>query len=251
MWDRRPVPKKRDERLPFYLLTPRPPAPDFPLTAKELLDGYSAGAFVWPGLYGERQWFVPLHRTLLPITGLHVSRSLARTMRSGRYEIRFDTDLRGVMAGCARPDGTWITEELVETYTGLWPTAGVHCAEAWDEHGLAGGVYGLALGGAFFAESMFHRTTPPIGTDAGKIALSALVDRCRAQGFAVFDVQLTTEHLLSLGAYELPLEGFSERLAEAVRRQTAWGVAPTTTPGIPALFAFAERYGLPLYQVAG
>lgn len=231
-------------------MTARHHGPNFALTSKELLDGYSAGAFVWPGQGGERQWFVPLNRTLLPVSGLHISRSLARTMRSGRYEIRFDTDLRAVMAGCARPDGTWITKEIVEAYTSLWPGAGVHCAEAWDEHGLAGGVYGLALGGAFFAESMFHRRTDPVGTDAGKIALSALVDRCRAQGFALFDVQLTTEHLLSLGAYELPLEAFSEHLAESVRRTTPWGVPPTTTPGIPALFAFSERYGLPLYQVA-
>ncbi len=234
-------------------MTTRPHAPDFPLTARELLDGYSAGAFVWPGRLGERQWFVPLHRTLLPIEGLRVSRSLARTMRSGRYEIRFDTDLRGVVAGCARPDGTWITPELVSVYTDLLGPGGVHCAEAWDEHGLAGGVYGLALGGAFFAESMFHRRssdqTPP-GTDAGKVALAALVDRCRAQGFALFDVQLTTEHLLTLGAFEIPLDAFSERLAAAFRRRTPWGVAATAVPGVPALFAFSERYGLPLYQVA-
>lgn len=234
----------------------RPPeAPAFPLTPRELLDGYSAGAFVWPGASGVRQWFVPLNRTLLPITGLRVSRSLARTLRSGRYEVRFDTDLLGVMRGCARPDGSWITPELVGVYTGLHPNGGVHCAEAWDEHGLAGGVYGLAVGGCFFAESMFHRRpsrdgSVPVGTDAGKIALAALVDRCRAMGFALVDTQLVTEHLLTLGAYTIPLEEFAARLAEAYARLTPWGVRPTMTPGVPALFAFADRYNLPLFQVA-
>lgn len=225
-------------------------APTFPLTPRELYDGYSAGAFVWPGMNGERQWFVPLNRTLLPITGLHISRSLARTIRSERYEVRFDTDLLGVMQGCTRPDGSWITPELVETYTSLHPAGGVHSAEAWDERGLAGGVYGLAIGGCFFAESMFHRREEPVGTDAGKIALAALVDRCRAMGFALVDTQLVTDHLRTLGAYTIPLEEFAERLAEAYSRTTPWGVRPTMIPGIPALFAFSERYGLPLYQVA-
>jgi leucyl/phenylalanyl-tRNA--protein transferase len=161
---------------------------------------------------GQVLWFRPDPRAVIPLDGFHVSRSLARTLKRGLFEIRVDTDFEGVMRGCAdRPEGTWISERFVEVYGALHRAGKAHSVEAWREGRLAGGVYGLALGGAFMAESMFHRET-----DASKVALAALTSRLRERGFILLDVQYVTPHLESLGAIEITRHEYERRLERAL-----------------------------------
>jgi len=161
---------------------------------------------------GEVLWFRPDPRAVIPLDGFHVSRSLARTLRRGRFEVRVDTAFTTVMRGCAdRPEGSWISERFVEVYGALHRAGKAHSVEAWRDRRLVGGVYGLALGGAFMAESMFHRET-----DASKVALAALVGRLRERGFTVLDVQYLTPHLESLGAVEITRREYERRLERAL-----------------------------------
>jgi len=162
---------------------------------------------------GEVLWFRPDPRAIIPLDGFHVSRSLARTLKGGRFEIRLDTDFEGVMRGCAdRPEGSWIDERFVEVYGALHRAGKAHSVEAWREGRLAGGTYGVALGGAFMAESMFHRET-----DASKVALAALVERLGERGFTLLDVQYLTPHLASLGAVEISRREYEARLVRALQ----------------------------------
>jgi leucyl/phenylalanyl-tRNA---protein transferase len=161
---------------------------------------------------GEVLWFRPDPRAVIPLDGFHVSRSLARTLRRGRFEVRVDTAFATVMRGCAdRPEGSWISERFVEVYGALHRAGKAHSVEAWRDRRLVGGVYGLALGGAFMAESMFHRET-----DASKVALAALVGRLSERGFTVLDVQYMTPHLESLGAVEITRREYERRLERAL-----------------------------------
>ncbi len=160
----------------------------------------------------EILWFRPDPRAVIPLDGFHVSRSLARTLRRAVFDVRVDTDFEGVMHGCAdRPEGTWISERFVEVYGALHRAGKAHSVEAWREGRLAGGVYGLALGGAFMAESMFRRET-----DASKVALAALTSRLRERGFILLDVQYVTPHLESLGAIEITRREYERRLERAL-----------------------------------
>ncbi len=161
---------------------------------------------------GEVLWFRPDPRAVIPLDGFHVSRSLVRTLRRGRFEVRVDTAFETVMRGCAdRPEGSWISERFVEVYGALHRAGKAHSVEAWRDRRLVGGVYGLALGGAFMAESMFHRET-----DASKVALAALVGRLSERGFTVLDVQYMTPHLESLGAVEITRREYERRLERAL-----------------------------------
>jgi len=161
---------------------------------------------------GEVLWFRPDPRAVIPLDGFHVSRSLARTLRRARFEVRVDTAFETVMRGCAdRPEGSWISERFVEVYGALHRAGKAHSVEAWRDRRLVGGVYGLALGGAFMAESMFHRET-----DASKVALAALVGRLSERGFTVLDVQYMTPHLESLGAVEITRREYERRLERAL-----------------------------------
>jgi leucyl/phenylalanyl-tRNA--protein transferase len=161
---------------------------------------------------GEVLWFRPDPRAVIAIGGLRVSRSLARTIRRGRFEIRVDSDFEGVMRGCAdRPEGSWINDRFVEVYGALHRAGKAHSVEAWREGRLVGGTYGVALGGAFMAESMFHRET-----DASKVALAALAERLRERNFTLLDVQYVTPHLESLGAIEISRREYERRLARAL-----------------------------------
>ena len=161
---------------------------------------------------GEILWFRPDPRAIIPLDGFHISRSLARTLRRGIFEVRVDTDFEGVMRGCAdRPEGTWISERFVEVYGALHRAGKAHSVEAWRDGRLVGGAYGLALGGAFMAESMFHRET-----DASKVALAALVQRLWERNFTLLDVQYVTPHLESLGAIEISRREYERRLARAL-----------------------------------
>ncbi len=163
------------------------------------------------------EWFRPLRRALFPISGIHVSRSLRRTIHRREYEIRFDTNFGAVMRGCLRPDGNWISEDFIRVYSEIFHQGWAHCSEAWREGELCGGVYGIALGSCFCAESMFHRRT-----DASKVALAALVDRCREAEFTIFDAQIMNPHLASLGALEVSNDDYQNMLGSALRRKNNW-----------------------------
>jgi len=183
------------------------------LTPENVLLAYHHGIFPMADeRSGDTLWFRPDPRAIIPLDGFHVSRSLARTLRRGTFEVRVDTDFDGVMRGCAdRPEGTWISERFLEVYGALHRAGAAHSVEAWRAGRLVGGTYGLALGGAFMAESMFHRQT-----DASKVALAALVRRLRERGFVLLDVQYVTPHLESLGAIEITRREYERRLGHAL-----------------------------------
>jgi leucyl/phenylalanyl-tRNA--protein transferase len=162
---------------------------------------------------GQLLWFRPDPRTLLPLETFHISHSLAKTLRRGLFEIRINTDFEGVMRGCAdRAEGTWISEEFIYVYSALHRMGKAHSVETWRTGRLVGGTYGVALGGAFMAESMFHYET-----DASKVALAALVARLRERGFALLDVQYMTPHLARFGAIEIPHRLYYDCLKRALR----------------------------------
>lgn len=173
---------------------------------------YSQGYFPMPHPEtGEILWFRPDPRAILPLDGFHCSRSLARTLRRGDYHVTFDTAFREVMLACADRDDTWITPEFVHGYCGLHSEDSAHSVEVWREDSLVGGVYGVSLGGAFFAESMFHRET-----DMSKVALYHLVQHLKEKGFTLLEVQFLTEHLTSLGAIEVTDDKYQSLLARAL-----------------------------------
>ncbi len=149
---------------------------------------------------GEIGWFSPDPRAIIPLDErFHVPHGLRRTLKKGRFELRVNTAFAEVMQGCARRPETWINQEILASYTELHRLGHAHSVEAWLEGRLVGGLYGVAQGGAFFGESMFHEVT-----DASKVALHGLVERLRARGFTLLDTQWTTEHLITFGAYEIP-----------------------------------------------
>jgi leucyl/phenylalanyl-tRNA---protein transferase len=180
-----------------------------------LLAAYRSGLFpMRVGRGGPVAWWSPDPRGIVPLDGFHQSRSLRRSRR--RCTVSVDTAFDDVMRACAephRPHG-WIDDDFVNAYTALHRFGWAHSVEAWTADGaLVGGVYGVAIGGLFAAESMFHRVT-----DAGKVALAALVDLLRDGGASLLDVQWTTPHLKSLGAIDVPRMKYLELLADAVTR---------------------------------
>lgn len=193
-------------------------APPSKITPQLVLRAYAAGMFPMaesaddPDLY----WVDPEERGIFPLDGLNISRSLAKRIRSDCYVVTADSDFDAVIAACAasgkgRHD-TWINAKIRKLYGQLHAMGFVHTIEARDENGaLVGGLYGVALGGAFFGESMFHRAT-----DASKVALAHLVARLRHGGFTLLDTQFVTPHLASLGAIEIPRETYHELLDEAL-----------------------------------
>jgi leucyl/phenylalanyl-tRNA--protein transferase len=167
----------------------------------------------------EIGWFSPDPRGIIPIVELPVSRRLARVIRQKRFEVRFDTAFEAVMRACAadREEGTWISEEIIESYVALHARGLAHSVECWRAGQLVGGLYGVHLGSAFFGESMFHTET-----DASKVALVALVDRLRERGFTLLDTQWITPHLEQFGAIEIPKEEYLARLAEALMNRVGF-----------------------------
>lgn len=167
---------------------------------------------------GEIHWIDPHHRGVLPLDRVHVPRRLRRTVRSGRYEIRADTAFREVIAGCAQPaedrHDTWINPTIERLYVELHQMGFAHSIEAWHEGKLVGGLYGVALGAAFFGESMFS-----LARDASKVALVDLVVRLRLGGYTLLDTQFLTRHLAHFGAVEVPRAAFRRQLATALARQ--------------------------------
>jgi len=189
------------------------------LTTETLMHAYLSGLFPMGDDRGRIDWYTSTERALFPISGIHVSRSLAKTLRSGRFTWSFDRAFTDVMRGCLRPEENWITPEIISVFTEAYEEGWGHSVEVWNGEELVGGSYGLAIGGAFFAESMFHRQT-----DASKVALWALINECRRQGFVLFDAQVMNPHLESLGAFPLTPEEYELQLESAVQLKTDWGL---------------------------
>lgn len=181
------------------------------ISATLLLHAYRNGVFPMAMEGGEIAWFSPDPRTILPLESFHVPHGLKRTLKKARFEIRVNTAFAEVMRGCAERPETWINEEIFESYLNLHRSGYAHSVEAWFEDRLAGGLYGVSIGGAFFGESMFHRIT-----DASKVALHALVTRLLARGFSLLDTQWTTAHLQNFGATEISRKAYLERLQDCV-----------------------------------
>ncbi|MBI3470916.1 MAG: leucyl/phenylalanyl-tRNA--protein transferase [Candidatus Solibacter usitatus] len=182
------------------------------LTAEMAEEGYRKGMFPMSetGL-GLVTWHRPHTRAILPLESFHISRSLRRTLRRGGFEVTFDRDFEGVMRACAQRDPTWISEEFVQVYGDLQRQGKAHSVEVWVGADLAGGVYGVHLGGAFFAESKFHSVT-----GMSKVALASLVERLRQRGFALLEVQYLTEHLAQFGVVEISHQEYLRRLERAL-----------------------------------
>jgi leucyl/phenylalanyl-tRNA---protein transferase len=182
-----------------------------------LVSAYAGGWFPMAAEPGEIRWYSPDPRGIIPLESFHVPARLARVLRSGRFQIEIDRSFEAVIRACAEADrddedaGTWIDDEIMESYCALHRAGLAHSVEAWQGGRLAGGVYGVAIGGAFFGESMFHHVT-----DASKVALAALVDRLRMRGYRLLDVQWVTPHLERFGAIEIPRRRYLKLLEEAL-----------------------------------
>lgn len=193
------------------------------LTAEMLLSGYARGIFPMAQSRDDPEllWFEPHARGIVPLRGFHVSRSLARTIRRGGFEIRIDTAFRAVVEACAAREETWINGPLFALYDALFAIGHAHSLEVWQGGALVGGVFGVTLGGAFFGESMFSRVP-----DASKVALTYTVDRLQQTGFVLFDTQYLTPHLASLGGVEIPRLEYRRRLAAALPLAADFTAAP-------------------------
>jgi leucyl/phenylalanyl-tRNA--protein transferase len=190
------------------------------IAADALLSAYASGWFPMAVAPGEIRWYSPDPRGIIPIDTFHLPRRLARTIRKNSFEIRVDTDFRGVITACASrqdTDGNWIDREIIESYSALHALGYAHSVETWQDGALVGGLYGVALKGAFFGESMFHRVD-----DASKAALAALVDRLRARGYRLLDTQWVTDHLLQFGATEISRRRYLRLLDEALKVETTF-----------------------------
>jgi len=222
--------------MPIFRLVDDPvfPPPDYAdpsgllavggdLSSKRLLEAYRLGIFPW---YSDDQpilWWSPDPRLVLEVGDFKTSRSLHKTLKKGVFEVTFDRAFADVIRACSSipregQSGTWITEEMQEAYINLHGLGYAHSVESWFGGELAGGLYGVSLGKAFFGESMFHSRT-----DASKVALANLVQKLRNWDFHFIDSQMTTEHMISLGAKELPRRIFLKRLQSALCHPTKRG----------------------------
>jgi len=182
-----------------------------------LVSAYSSGWFPMAVDHGEIRWYSPDPRGVIPLDTFHVPSRLVRVIRRGNFSIAVNREFERVMRACAEADrndddpGTWISEEIIESYVELHRLGLAHSVETWQEDRLVGGLYGVALGGAFFGESMFHHVT-----DASKVALAALVERMRSRGFTLLDIQWVTPHLEQFGAVEISRGKYLQLLAQAL-----------------------------------
>ncbi len=183
--------------------------PDF------LLMAYASGYFpMADSANGEVGWYSPDPRAIIELQAFHLPRSLRLTLKKMPFEILLNRDFERVMRQCARREETWISEEIIQSYVGLRELGFAHSVECWEANELVGGLYGVALGGAFFGESMFSRVK-----DASKVALVFLVDLLRARGFELLDTQFITPHLAHFGAKEIPRKEYLERLKSALKKK--------------------------------
>ncbi|MGO9113189.1 MAG: leucyl/phenylalanyl-tRNA--protein transferase [Thermoguttaceae bacterium] len=194
------------------------------LTSEWLLDAYQHGIFPWPT--GDPSlpvpWCSPDPRAIFDLDHFHVPRRLGQTLRSGRFRVTFDADFLGVICGCAtsgmRRGQTWLTSPMIRAYNQLFELGHGHSVEVWHDDRLAGGAYGLAIGGMFAAESMFYQVR-----DASKVALVRLVERLRRRGYTLMDIQQLTPHTAQFGAIEIPRTEYLRRLAEALGVAVSFG----------------------------
>lgn len=187
------------------------------LSPEWLLDAYRHGIFPWPVYDDEPMlWWSPDPRAILPLNDMKISRRLRRTLRSGKFQVTCNQAFAQVLTGCAtgpgREDGTWLTQQMLDAYTIMHQLGHAHSFETWYQDQLVGGVYGIAIGGFFAAESMFYRQR-----DASKVALASLVDHLNRRGYQLLDVQQWTPHTGRLGVIEISRDDYLDRLAAAVR----------------------------------
>jgi leucyl/phenylalanyl-tRNA--protein transferase len=214
------------------------------ITPDVLLRAYACGIFPMaesvddPTLF----WVEPEQRGIIPLDGFRISSRLARTVRSDAFTVSVDTAFKAVIDGCAAPqpgrDDTWINQRIRDLYTGLYDIGHCHSVEVWQDGELAGGLYGVNLGRAFFGESMFHRAR-----DASKVALVHLVARLIAGGFVLLDTQFVTEHLRTFGATEVSRRRYRGLLDKALAGVADFAKLPTDRPssGAEALAVIANR----------
>ena len=166
---------------------------------------------------GEIGWFSPDPRGVIPLDEFHIPHGLKRTLKKKPFEIRVNTAFTGVMRGCADRNETWISDEIVTSYEKLFELGYAHSVETWQDGALVGGLYGIAIGGAFFGESMFSKAP-----DASKVALASLVDRLREKDFELLDTQWTTDHLSRFGCREIPRHEYLSLLNQALLVTTSF-----------------------------
>jgi leucyl/phenylalanyl-tRNA---protein transferase len=193
------------------------------LSPEWLLDAYRHGIFPWPitDFDAPLAWWSPDPRAIIEFDRFHVSRRLRRTCRSPKFEVTRDAEFAAVIRGCSMAPGrvnqTWLTPEMIAAYIRLHELGHAHSVEVWYQQELAGGVYGVAIGGLFAAESKFYRVR-----DASKVALVHLVEHLRAQGYALLDIQQITPHTARLGAVAIPRTDYLTRLADATRMRVTF-----------------------------
>jgi len=193
------------------------------LSLDRLLSAYASGWFPMAVGDGTIRWFSPDPRGVIPLDTFHISRRLARVVRRGAFEIAIDRGFDAVIRACAEAErdddgtGTWIDAEIYASYIALHRAGYAHSVETWQDGRLAGGLYGVAIAGAFFGESMFHHVT-----DASKVALAALVDRLRHRGYVLLDTQWVTPHLAQFGAIEIPRRRYLQLLGEALEKSCSF-----------------------------
>ena len=185
-----------------------------------LLEAYAHGIFPWFNPGDPIIWWSPDPRAIFDLRDFHVPRRLAATIKQNKFRVTTDMRFRAVMEGCAadREEGTWVTAEMIDAYTELHERGHAHSLEVWLGDDLVGGIYGVALGGFFAGESMFHRVR-----DASKVALVSLLTRLRDRGFELFDTQILNDHTEQFGAFEIPRAEYLRRLANAVRKPAEFG----------------------------
>jgi leucyl/phenylalanyl-tRNA--protein transferase len=200
------------------------------LAPEWLLDAYRHGIFPWPVWDEEPMaWWSLDPRAIIELDGLHVSRRLARTIKSGKFAATIDRDFWGVIESCAsasgRAENTWLTPAMIDAYLEMHRLGHAHSVEVWRDGALAGGTYGVSIGGFFAAESMFHRVR-----DASKVAIAVLVAHLRARGYALLDIQQWTPHTGRLGAIEIPRTDYLKRLTLAAKLPVDFGGVLTGNP---------------------
>jgi leucyl/phenylalanyl-tRNA--protein transferase len=186
------------------------------LTPNTLLSAYAQGAFPMTDRDGQTRWYTADPRGILPLEAFHIPRTLRQIVRQEKFKVSVNRDFEGTIRGCmkSRPEGSWISEMLVRAYQRLHELGFAHSVEVWRDGQLAGGLYGVSLGGAFFGESMFH-----VQRDASKVALVHLVDRLRQRGYLLLDTQANTPHLQRFGCINIPAEDYLRRLDQALQRR--------------------------------
>ncbi len=183
--------------------------PEF--TAELVLRAYTAGIFPMGHDDGIIRWYSPDPRCIIPLDEFHTSKRLARTIRQGKFELKVNANFEKIMRLCAERESTWITDEIVRVYCELHKHGFAHSVEAYLDGEIAGGLYGVSIGGAFMGESMFH-----VETDASKVCLAYLVERMKERGFVLLDSQYVTDHLSTFNAIQISRQDYLERLRHAL-----------------------------------